>query len=265
MKGAKAVKATRLPFTIQYTFLLVLVLFLCTPASALTPEVYSIEPNHGSSASPTVVTIHGNNFEQTPKVALYGGGPWAIGSVDTPGFASAVYVSGNYAYVADRSAGLQVIDSSNPATPTIVGSVETPGTAYDVHVSGNYAYVVDGYAGLQVIDVSNPANPTIIGSVETPGYADGIYVAGNHVYVADSKSVRVLSTYVPFPNIVFVDSTTLTAEVPVGMPEGTYNLHVINPDGERTILHNCFTVQPGLPPGRNGKAMPWIPLLLFED
>ena len=40
-----------------------------------------------------------------------------VGGYDTSGFAYGVAVSGNYAYVADADAGLQVIDVSNPANP----------------------------------------------------------------------------------------------------------------------------------------------------
>ncbi len=57
-------------------------------------------------------------------------------------------VSGNYAYVADGLAGLQVIDVSNPANPQRVGGYDTSGYAHGVAVSGNYAYVADDYGGL---------------------------------------------------------------------------------------------------------------------
>jgi hypothetical protein len=40
-----------------------------------------------------------------------------------------VYVSGNYAYVADGYAGLRVIDVSNPSNPREVGYFDTPGYA----------------------------------------------------------------------------------------------------------------------------------------
>ena len=39
--------------------------------------------------------------------------PTIVGSVDTPGSAWGVYVSGSFAYVADGSSGLRVIDISN--------------------------------------------------------------------------------------------------------------------------------------------------------
>ncbi|MDP6419274.1 MAG: hypothetical protein QGG80_07440, partial [Candidatus Krumholzibacteria bacterium] len=83
------------------------------------------------------------------------------GSVDTPGYAYVVAISGNYAYVADHSSGLQIVDVSDPATPLITGSVDTPGIAQGVAISGNYAYVADDFSGLQIVDVSNPATPLI--------------------------------------------------------------------------------------------------------
>ena len=92
--------------------------------------------------------------------------PEIVGSVDTPGDAKDVHVSGSHAYVADNMAdgsyGLQVIDVSDPANPVIAGSVDTPGAGHGpkggVHVSGSNAYVADwlDYVylnGLQVIDI----------------------------------------------------------------------------------------------------------------
>ena len=97
--------------------------------------------------------------------------PQRVGGYDTSGSAYGVAVSGNYAYVADGDAGLQVI-ASNPANPQRVGGYDTSGfLANGVAVSGNYAYVADWDAGLQVIDVSNPANPQRVGGYDTSGTA----------------------------------------------------------------------------------------------
>ncbi len=81
--------------------------------------------------------------------------PSILGSVDVPGFANDVAVSGAVAYVADACGGLQVIDVSDPKNPAILGSVDTPSCANDVAISGAVAYVADGFSGLQVIDVSS--------------------------------------------------------------------------------------------------------------
>src|SRR5436309_1420921 len=81
----------------------------------------------------------------------------------TGGEAHGVALSGNYAFVADNDAGMQVIDISNPANPQHAGSYNAAGSALGVAVSGNYAYVMSYFYGLHVIDVSNPANPRRVG------------------------------------------------------------------------------------------------------
>jgi hypothetical protein len=113
--------------------------------------------------------------------------PTFKGSYDTPGFAHGVALSGNYAYVADYTSGLQVIDISDPSNPTFKGSYDTPGSAREVAVSFNYAYVSDG-GSLQIIDISDPSNPTFKGLYDTPGNALGIALSNNYAYVADSDS-----------------------------------------------------------------------------
>ena len=78
--------------------------------------------------------------------------PEYLGSVDTPEDAINVAVAGGYAYVADREAGLRVIDVSTPSTPVEVGFLDTPGYTVGVAVAGGYAYVADLYAGLAVFE-----------------------------------------------------------------------------------------------------------------
>ncbi|MCL6560783.1 MAG: hypothetical protein K6U74_18710 [Firmicutes bacterium] len=63
--------------------------------------------------------------------------PCLVGSVDTPGGAEAVYVSSGYAYLADGESGVQIIDISNPAAPTIVRTVKTPDKALGISVAGS--------------------------------------------------------------------------------------------------------------------------------
>ena len=59
-----------------------------------------------------------------------------VGGYDTSGYAYGVAVAGNYAYVADGTAGLQVIDVSNPANSSRVGGYDTSGYADGVAVVG---------------------------------------------------------------------------------------------------------------------------------
>jgi hypothetical protein len=71
------------------------------------------------------------------------------------------------------------------------------------------------YKGLQVIDVSDSRNPVIVGSVDTPGKAREVFVLRNYAYVA---------AYLVGLAVIDISGPT-------------------NPNGERSILHNAFTVK----------------------
>jgi hypothetical protein len=121
------------------------------------------------------------------------GGSWSPSF--PPGPAVAVAIQNGYAFVAVGSAGLAIIDVSNPSNPQRVGGYDTSGYASGVAVSGNYAYVAErlwtgsNYVGsLQVIDVRNPANPQRVGGTVTGGSAIGVAVSGNYAYVADGTN-----------------------------------------------------------------------------
>ncbi|MEJ5309992.1 MAG: LamG-like jellyroll fold domain-containing protein [Anaerolineae bacterium] len=98
-----------------------------------------------------------------------------------------VAVSGSYAYVAADVAGLQIINVSNPTTPTLAASFDTPGLARAVVISGTHALVADGVRGLQMIDVAFPAFPQSVGALDTPGHAVDLAHAGGYAYLADES------------------------------------------------------------------------------
>ena len=77
-------RTTKATFSSKSILALIMVLLFFTPAFALTPEIYSVEPDHGPNYCTTDITIQGDNFEATPQVALYGGGPYMVGYVRTP-------------------------------------------------------------------------------------------------------------------------------------------------------------------------------------
>jgi len=69
-----------------------------------------------------------------------------------------VTVQGNYAYVADSTYGLFMVDVSNPAAATLKGQYAGL-SAQNVAVAGNYAYVTDYTFGLVIVDVTNRQSP----------------------------------------------------------------------------------------------------------
>ncbi len=116
--------------------------------------------------------------------------PVGIGSLDLPIFplVEDIAVSGTHVYLAVRGvSGLQVIDVSNPAAPSLLSPVALPaGGGRAIDISGTKAYVA-GIDIIQVFDLSNPAVPAFLGSVALPAHSGlrmGVAVSGTTAYVA---------------------------------------------------------------------------------
>ena len=86
-----------------------------------TPVLAGVEPTEGYIDEDTEITLGGEGFEPEASVTLLGGGPYLLGRVSTPDASYNVALSGGYAYVAEGTSGLQVVDISSPTAPTIAG------------------------------------------------------------------------------------------------------------------------------------------------
>ncbi len=115
------------------------------------------------------------------------------------GYAKAVTVSGDYAYVSfmNESEGCNmtyppvclskfvILNIEDPSNPTFVGSYEFVGPDYAerISISGNYAYCSCRWLGVVIVNIEDPTNPTFAGSYDTDGYANELFISGNYVYV----------------------------------------------------------------------------------
>nr|MBC8204143.1 right-handed parallel beta-helix repeat-containing protein [FCB group bacterium] len=128
-------------------------------------------------------------------IMLWGGEEAALtGNMSLPGETQSVFVSQNYAYLCNGSDGLNIVNVSNPASPSLTGSYNTPGSANHVFVFGNYAYVADGDSGVAIINISSRSNPQLVQRFQTPGYASALALKENYLYVAAMDSgLRVLN------------------------------------------------------------------------
>ena len=153
--------------------------------------------------------------------------PLGKGYYDTPGTAYTVQVVGTYAYVADGSSGLRIIDVSNPLAPIPKGSYDTPGNALGVQVIGTCAYVSDGTYGLELFDVSNPASPVLKNTYDTPGIATAVQVVDNLAYVADGDSgLRIINVQQFAPQVSQIDATTFRVQLAPWVGEGKYAVSI---------------------------------------
>lgn len=115
--------------------------------------------------------------------------PAKLGEYDLTGFLIYGFaVQGNYLYAACGVGGMQIVDISDPSSPTLTGTCPCAGDAVNVAVSGDYAYVACGDGGVKVVDISDPAAPNYNSSYNTDGYAGNIFLYGDYAYVADGDA-----------------------------------------------------------------------------
>lgn len=113
--------------------------------------------------------------------------PLSGSSVLLPGASAVAYdvkVVGQYAYVANGGAGLEVVDVSDPDRLVRIGGHAVEGTAAAVALKGNYAYVADLAWGLQIFDVSNPSNCVPVGRYWAGDATWDVEIAGEYAYLA---------------------------------------------------------------------------------
>lgn len=75
----------------------------------------------------------------------------------------------NFAFIADGTNGMQIIDVNTPNSPDSVNSYSTGGSANDITVAKingyNFAFVSDYNTGLVITEVSNPFNIISVGTI----------------------------------------------------------------------------------------------------
>jgi hypothetical protein len=85
------------------------------------------------------------------------------GNYEVINYAKSLQRINNQTYLAAGTAGLNLLDLSNPINPKSLGSFGMPSFAQAITLANTYAYVADIYNGLRIFDVSQPLTPTEIG------------------------------------------------------------------------------------------------------
>lgn len=103
-----------------------------------------------------------------------------------------IQLAGSHAYVATRAMGLQILDISNPISPTVLGSFGGAAWVRDMQVVDNTAYLLTSAysqqdnanrSTLQIVDVSWPTAPTLLGSLQLLADSARLRVSNSRVYV----------------------------------------------------------------------------------
>jgi len=113
-------------------------------------------------------------------------------------------VVGDRLYVTDRggSAGVAIIDLTNPAAPVLLSRTPTGGPNFGVDVTGTTVAAGDGSLGASFLDTTNAAAPQFTGSQATPGTAWDVRFANGALYVAHESGITVIADVAAPPTIV---------------------------------------------------------------
>ena len=182
-----------------------------------------------------------------------------IASLDTPGRATGIQLHNDTVYLADRQAGLLLINVRNPRQPQWISSQPTFGNANDVALWNNFAYVADGKGGIQTIDVSTPHAPKWPHRYAADGTAYGLDVVAEQpngertVYIANGagglKTVELITPHagtvtqtLPLPayattvRVARLKSTP-TGEFRRGLVATETGMSIVNLAGNTLVTH----------------------------
>ena len=95
------------------------------------------------------------------------------------------------AYIACGDSGLQVIDISNPSSPSHVSSFATFGPARAVAIAGDLLIIAEADSGIQIVDISTPDSPASLSVHDTTYSYDVVQVSGQYAYVTSSSHNKV--------------------------------------------------------------------------
>jgi hypothetical protein len=123
--------------------------------------------------------------------------PILLGTWRTPGDGATVALdAAGRAVVADRAAGLRVVDVSDASAPRELGGYRQVGVAHNVFAAGPLAYVAAREGGLDIVSVAWPSDPAAFAHVDV--MATDVVVQGTFAYVAGEGKLHVIGVSDPF-------------------------------------------------------------------
>lgn len=163
--------------------------FFLRPAGSFGGDISTVtlDSTHGYAGQGNTLTIFARGTPTTPTARL-----------PLPDLIRDIYLDEgrDLAFVATGKQGVQIVDISIPAAPTLVGTIRTAsstaigslqGAATAVEVAGTTAYIATtGPDGLHIVDVSTPNLPTRLNTTTpfTLYNASALQLAGNMAYIS---------------------------------------------------------------------------------
>ncbi len=122
--------------------------------------------------------------------------PFLISALATSGYAYRIALADHWAYVADGTKGLRILDVSNPKNMREVGffvsdSVTNNVKFINVQVLGGYVLVLDANFGIRMFDVSDPQNPIQVAYFKLK-YPKDFFARSDLIYAPDESGLYII-------------------------------------------------------------------------
>lgn len=121
--------------------------------------------------------------------------PFKAGSVKLDDMVEDIvwFTKSGVTYCVVSGTSLNIVDVTNPVTPSLVSTLSLAGYGEGLDISGDYVYVAVGGSGMEVINISDPANPSSVAVVAGAGsgYAEGINVSSPYAYLGNGANVSI--------------------------------------------------------------------------
>lgn len=113
-----------------------------------------------------------------------------------------IVIRGQLAFIANGSAGLAIVDLSQPNALKLRGQLDTSSYAFDVVLTpnGRTAFVADNTNGVVVMDVSQPSKPRQLAVIPSSAASAGVALSGNGqtLYIADqADGIQIVDVRAP--------------------------------------------------------------------
>jgi len=125
-----------------------------------------------------------------------------LGHTDTPGWCQGIEVQGDYAYIADAAvvgvpdtASVQIVDISDPRSPSIVGCyLSAGGNCFNVFPARNILFIADGNGGIKLLDILDPTSPELVLGEPTDVSVKDVFYLDGHLYAVGGDRLLVYYT-----------------------------------------------------------------------
>ncbi len=155
-----------------------------TPPISTHPPTETSAPEHQETPTPSSEQDQQTVSEKSGK------------SVRGQGYAELIDVSDGIAGWLSKDRIVQVIDVSNPGSPSLMSTLDTPGFVQTVFRDDNYLYVGDTN-GLRIMDVANPLGEPVGVLTGREFWPAAITVEGSYAYMTSGSELMIVDVADP--------------------------------------------------------------------